>query len=202
MRFSKEWFNPANMVTVGRIFLLFIVVLLIQNPNPVVRAICIAIIPAVFILDSVDGYLARHHCCTTRLGSVLDIAGDRIVESVLWIMLGFLHLIPIWIPIVVVARGILTDGFRTVAIAGGQTPFSVMKSRMGWWLVASPLSRTSYAILKAVVFTLGFLLWNYALPSESTIKIIFFLLVAITVAQCLIRSVYSIRDCLYQMAKS
>ncbi|MBN1542793.1 CDP-alcohol phosphatidyltransferase family protein [candidate division KSB1 bacterium] len=192
----KNLFNPANLVTIGRIALLIVTVLLVQYPNFWIRTFCIAVIPVIFYLDSLDGYLARHHRCATRLGSVLDIVGDRIVESILWILLGFLKVVPLWIPILVLVRGFLTDGLRSIAIAGGQTPFSMMKSRMGWWCVASPFSRTSYAILKAVVFTLGLMLWSYSLPAESTLQTIFTILVVVVLLQSLVRAFYSIRESL------
>ena len=201
MKLPKSWINPANGVTIARVILLLVVVLLIRTPDPLLRAVCIAMVPAIFYLDCLDGYLARHHRCASRLGSVLDIAGDRIVESVLWILLGFLQIVPIWIPIVVLVRAFLTDGLRSVAISGGQTPFSIMKSRLGWWVVASPISRTTYAILKAVVFTLGLMLWSYSLPAEPLIQALFVVLLTLVVAQCLLRSVYSIRDCLHVLAE-
>jgi len=186
--------NPANLVTISRIGMLMLLAFAIKVNVPAVRIGIVIMIPVLFYLDSLDGYLARHFNCSTKLGSVLDVAGDRIVENVLWLILAYFHVIPIWIPVLLIVRGFLTDGFRSVAIAQGHTTFSMMKSKIGWWMVASPLSRTSYAILKAVVFTLGIAIWGFKLSSMTSILTLFHILVALTVLQSLARGFFSIKE--------
>ena len=186
-------FNPANIVTISRIAMLMLLAFAIRIDILWVRFTCIAMIPVLFYLDSLDGYLARHLHCSTKLGSVLDVAGDRIVENALWLILAYVRMIPIWIPVLIIVRGFITDGFRSVALAQGHTTFSMMKSRWGWWLVASPASRTSYAILKAVVFTAGTAIWAFKL-SASSLLFAFYSLVAITLVQSILRSVLSVRE--------
>jgi CDP-diacylglycerol--glycerol-3-phosphate 3-phosphatidyltransferase len=114
---------------------------------------------SIILGDWLDGYLARKLNQSTTLGSVLDMAADRIIECVLWIILADLRLIPVWIPVVVISRGILTDTIRSYALRYGYAGFdehSMMKSRIGIFLTGSPLMRTPYAVLKA--FTFGLLL--------------------------------------------
>lgn len=42
-------------------------------------------IALIFILDAVDGYVARRSHTTSVFGAVFDIAADRIIENVFWI---------------------------------------------------------------------------------------------------------------------
>jgi len=101
-----------------------------------------------------DGMVARAMKQTSVVGSVLDIAADRTVELVMWIVYADLDLIPVVIPIFVVARGVFVDALRAVAPAQGLTPFDLMRSRVGRFLVKSPWLRTPYGIVKAIAFFL------------------------------------------------
>lgn len=188
-------FNPANLVTIFRIAAVVLLAFTIRIDVPWIRITRVLSIPLLFYIDSLDGYLARHLNCSTRLGGILDVAGDRIVENVLWILLTYIKIIPLWIPVVVIVRGFITDGFRSAAAAQGHTTFSMMKSKLGWWFVASPASRTSYAILKAVIFTAGTAIWGFKLYQFSALIIIFKILVFVTLFQCLVRGIFAVKEC-------
>lgn len=146
-----------NRVTLLRIGLLFVLVVLIYNYHFWVRLLAAGLSILIIIMDWLDGYLARKLDEKTLLGSLLDIAGDRIVEVVLWICLADLRLVPIWIPIVVISRGILTDTIRGYVLRYGYTAFgqkTMMRTKIGQFLTGSPVMRTSYAVLKAMSFSL------------------------------------------------
>ena len=91
---------------------------------------------------------------TSLLGSVLDIAADRTVELVLWVIYADLNFIPIVIPLVVLTRGVFVDAIRSVAPSKGLAPFELLHSRLGRFLVKSPWLRSPYGISKAVAFFL------------------------------------------------
>jgi CDP-diacylglycerol--glycerol-3-phosphate 3-phosphatidyltransferase len=125
------------------------------------RLLAAVIALVVIIGDWLDGHLARRLNQSTTLGSLLDVAADRIVECVLWIVLADLRLIPVWIPVVIISRGILTDTLRGYALKFGHSGFgnkTMMQSKVGRWLTGSPFMRTSYAVLKAFSFSLLLLL--------------------------------------------
>ena len=148
-----------NRVTITRIGLLFFLVVLIYYETLWTRILASGLVVIVIVMDWLDGFLARKLHESTVLGSVLDIAGDRIIESVLWIVLADLNLVPVWIPIVVISRTILTDSIRGYTLRFGYTAFgkkTMMTSKIGKFLTGSPFMRTPYAILKA--FTFGLLL--------------------------------------------
>ncbi|HEX9934865.1 MAG TPA: CDP-alcohol phosphatidyltransferase family protein, partial [bacterium] len=149
--------NWPNRVTLIRIGLLFALVALVYDQRIVPRLMAATLAVLVIVMDWLDGYLARKLKESTVLGSVLDIAGDRIIESVLWICLADLRLVPVWIPIVVISRDILTDGIRGYVLRFGYTAFgekTMMRTSLGRFLTGSPVMRTSYAVLKAVTFGL------------------------------------------------
>ncbi len=142
----------ANLVTLSRIPFLVLIVALVYQPAGVGRIVAAPLILVLIAMDSVDGFIARRRGEASLLGSVLDIAADRTVEFVLWVVFADLGLIPILIPLVVLARGVFVDSVRSVAPARGLKPFELMRSRLGRFLVKSPWLRTPYAVAKAVAF--------------------------------------------------
>jgi CDP-diacylglycerol--glycerol-3-phosphate 3-phosphatidyltransferase len=148
-----------NIVTITRMGMLFVLVILAYGDSIWARLLAAGLAVAVIIGDWLDGHLARKLNRSSALGSVLDIAADRIIESVLWIVLADLSLVPVWIPVVFISRGILTDTIRNFTLRYGYSGFgehSMMKSALGRFLTGSPLMRTPFAVLKA--FTFGWLL--------------------------------------------
>jgi CDP-diacylglycerol--glycerol-3-phosphate 3-phosphatidyltransferase len=105
--------------------------------------------------DGIDGYLARKLKQSTKLGGILDIAGDRVVEMAYWIVFAVLNWIPVWIPLLYLVRGTFVDALRSRASEKGLTAFgahTMMHSKIGKFLVASNFSRFTYAVAKAVAF--------------------------------------------------
>jgi len=146
--------NLANTITVSRYPVLAITVLMLYYGGPIVRLVAAGMVVVLILMDSLDGVVARRRDETTLIGSALDIAADRAVEIVLWVVYADLDLILPLIPIVVVARGTLTDAIRNVALQHGYSAHRMMRSRVGHWLVAGPVMRTFYAIVKLVAFVL------------------------------------------------
>jgi CDP-diacylglycerol--glycerol-3-phosphate 3-phosphatidyltransferase len=144
-----------NLVTMVRAALIFGVVLAAYGDNWWTSAVAGALALLIIAGDWLDGHLARRLDQSSALGSVLDIAADRMLETVLWIVLADLDVIPVWIPIVVISRGILTDTIRGYALRFGRSGFgehSLHTSRLGRFITGSQLMRSGYAILKAFCF--------------------------------------------------
>ena len=105
--------------------------------------------------DGLDGFVARKLNISTKLGALLDIMGDRIVENVFWIAFCALGWINVSIPIIVLTRGIITDSLRTLAFEQGFTAFgekTMMQGKIAKFIVASNFCRFTYAVCKAVAF--------------------------------------------------
>jgi CDP-diacylglycerol--glycerol-3-phosphate 3-phosphatidyltransferase len=145
----------ANLITVGRIFLLFVIVALIYFGNVQVITACMPLVAIIFALDGVDGWVARRRRESSQFGAVFDIAGDRIVENVLWVVFADLQLVPIWVPLLVITRGFVVDGFRSVSLAQGMTAFgehNMMRSPLTRWLTAGRFMRGLFGYAKALGF--------------------------------------------------
>ncbi len=147
----------ANIITLGRIVLVFLVILLFQA-GFYLRLLAVALTILVIYLDSLDGYVARKLGVASDFGALLDIVGDRIVEHIYLIFYTAMGVLNFWVPIIFITRSFLVDMVRNVAFAReGKTPFgkkSMMKSRITWFLTASPFSRSIYAVTKVLSFVL------------------------------------------------
>ena len=120
--------NLANKLTVFRILLVPIMVIIpffnIQGawlgvPKEYCLILLIFIIAS--ITDKLDGYLARKNNQITTFGKFLDPLADKIL--VLSAMLILVDLsafkLPVWIPIIVLAREFIVSGYRLVAVEKG-----------------------------------------------------------------------------------
>jgi CDP-diacylglycerol---glycerol-3-phosphate 3-phosphatidyltransferase len=206
----------ANLITAGRVGLVFIAVGLLYTHTVWGAVAAFVLVLTAIIMDWLDGFLARRTHSESPFGAVMDILGDRIVENTLWIVFAHLGLIPVWVPIVVVVRGFVTDSFRSVALTQGETPFgerTMIKSRIGRLIVSSRSSRTLYAIAKVVAFCyliLYFALLNTAAESslgawgfahDFALHAIGQSLVYFTVTFCLIRALPVVQDGLAQVKR-
>ena len=163
----------ANLITVARLILLFVVIWLIYVGNVQVVTACMLLIMIVFASDGLDGWVARKRGSTSTFGAVFDILGDRIVENALWVIFADLDLIPIWIPLMVLTRGFIVDGLRSMSYAEGKTPFgknNMMKSPITQWLTAGRFMRAFFGWAKAAGFVFLTGLAGYErLDTESTV---------------------------------
>jgi CDP-diacylglycerol--glycerol-3-phosphate 3-phosphatidyltransferase len=68
-------------------------------------------------------------------------------------VLADLDLVPIWVPLVFVVRGTIVDSIRaSQTTERGQSPFAMMETPLGRWLVAGKFMRIFYSVLKAHAF--------------------------------------------------
>src|SRR5215218_8230827 len=129
----------ANLITIGRLALLYFVIWLLYVGNVQIITLCMVLIIVVFASDGLDGWVARKRGSTSAFGAVFDIAGDRIVEYVLWVVFADLDVIPVWVPILVLTRGVIVDALRSLSYAEGMTAFgdrNMMRSDFTRWLTA------------------------------------------------------------------
>jgi CDP-diacylglycerol--glycerol-3-phosphate 3-phosphatidyltransferase len=160
----------ANIITVGRLILLFVVVAMIyQRPVSLALPSMILLI-VVFAGDGLDGWVARRRNSTSQFGAVFDIAGDRIVETVLWVVFANLNLIPVWAPLAVITRGGIVDALRSLSYSEGMTAFgekSMMRSPLTRWLTSGRFMRGFYGYAKAVGFVFLAGLAGYQQPESA-----------------------------------
>jgi CDP-diacylglycerol--glycerol-3-phosphate 3-phosphatidyltransferase len=157
----------ANAITVARVIAAMVVLYLIFVAGPTVVEWCAVAIVAVILADALDGWVARRRHESGQFGAIFDIVGDRIVENALWIGFAGLGLIPIWVPLLVMARGFLVDGLRSAGYADGMTPFgehNMMRSKLTTWLTAGRFMRAVFGAAKCLGFVFLAGLEAYRLP--------------------------------------
>jgi CDP-diacylglycerol--glycerol-3-phosphate 3-phosphatidyltransferase len=141
-----------------------LVVALVYRLPPEWQLLNVLLLIFIFATDGIDGYVARKLGESSKFGAMFDIACDRIVELTMWIVFVDIDLVPLWVPLVFINRGVVDDAIRsTQAIEHRESPFSMLESRNGQLLVAGKFKRVFYAVLKAVTFC--WLMLIYALPA-------------------------------------
>ncbi len=148
----------ANCITFSRLILLFIFLVLVYRPDSYWHLAGFPLLVIVFVLDGIDGHVARIRREESLLGAIFDIAVGRVVENVLWMILLYLDMVPIWAVITFITRGFLVDAVRFHAASRGQTPFGMMQSSLGKFLVAGRFMRIFYNCVKAATFSYLFML--------------------------------------------
>ena len=183
----------ANLVAITRAAFAFLAVaILFHRADLYVLAAVLTIVA--ILMDGLDGWVARRYGEVSRIGAVIDILTDRIVELTYWIAFAALHWIPVWIPIVVAVRGLLVDGARALAFERGLTAFgptTMMRSKIGSFLVASRESRSAYGISKAAAFTLMILAYAPVFPgaARSVVLTVALVCVYLAVVLCILRGI-------------
>lgn len=163
----------ANWITLSRFPLLLICVMILYLGTPVVQLAGAALLFLGFMLDTVDGAVARRAGQTSLFGSVLDIAADRTYELVLWVCFADLGMIPAAIPLIVLARTTLTDAIRSIGVGQGTAPFDQHRSAVARFLVESSWMRTGYSVTKVSAFCgLALAQALSGLPAEATPEVI------------------------------
>jgi cardiolipin synthase len=74
---------------------------------------------AVGISDGVDGFIARNFNQRTELGAYLDPLADKSLLIAVFVVLGYLEVIPVWLAISVVTRDVLIAAGVMVAFIIG-----------------------------------------------------------------------------------
>jgi CDP-diacylglycerol--glycerol-3-phosphate 3-phosphatidyltransferase len=143
----------ANWITLSRFPLLLAIVLILLHGGTTLRLSGTLLLVIGLMLDTVDGMVARRSGRTSLFGAVLDIAADRTYELVLWTVFAAIGMLPLAIPLIVIARTTLTDAFRSIGVSQGTAPFDQHRTALASFLVGSPIMRTGYSITKVVTFT-------------------------------------------------
>lgn len=186
--------NLANIVSISRIFVAFAAVGLLFVPTQSTYVWAFILTAIAFSMDGLDGYIARKYNQSSELGAVLDIMGDRIVESIYWIVFAVLGWLSVIFPLICVTRAFVTDSIRSVALAKGYTAFgdkSMQKSKIGRFICASKFMRISYAVAKVAAFLLLILAHtsNCRMCSLVEIQKTALLLAWIAIVFCVIRAI-------------
>src|SRR5574344_823063 len=185
----------ANLISLLRVLLVFVSVYLLMLNTVTSFLWAFALTAIAFILDGVDGYVARKLHEESKLGSVIDIIGDRIIENTYWVIFAVFGWIPVAFPIIALSRGFITDGLRSIAMEQGFTAFgkdSMQQGKLGYFICSSRFSRIVYAVAKLAAFI--FLILAYipvGTPSEKQLNMLSIadISAVIAIEFCVIRAI-------------
>lgn len=162
--------NPAyipNLLCIGRMLLVPPLVWLLAHEayRPALALFLIA-----GATDALDGFLAKRFDWRTQLGGLLDPAADKLLLSSVFLTMGFVGVMPVWLVALVV--------LRDVVIASGALAYRVFIGRFSWR--ARPVSKLNTAAQLA--FVLGALAnAAYAFPSRAALALVGAAVVATTI---------------------
>lgn len=184
----------ANLITFGRCLLLLVLLLVVYQGTPQMQLLNAPLVLLMISLDGVDGWVARRRGEESVFGATFDIAADRIVENVLWVVLAHLGLIGVWVPLLFIIRGNLVDAIRSRGAAEGTAAFDMLQTPVGRFLVAGRFMRAFYAVVKAATFA-WVLLWQpfpelapeFWAQWSDPIQALSLTLVVVSAALCVIR---------------
>lgn len=133
------WRHLPNLISALRIALVApLLVLILQERYD--GALVVALVAG--ISDGVDGFLARRFHWQSRLGSILDPIGDKVMLVGCMLALGWLHEAPRWLVALVVVR----DAVIAMGVLAWQRVFHHFDAHPSW------LSKTTTAV--QIVFVL------------------------------------------------
>lgn len=154
---TKHPYRLPNLVIASRVALAFVAAGLLLTSSPLAAGLAVALIVLVIAMDALDGIVARRLGVASKLGGILDITADRIVEHVFWITFAVAHQVGLWVPLVVMTRSFLVDAVRGLALVEGRTAFgsdSMARSPLTRFLTASRVMRNAYGAAKLAAFVL------------------------------------------------
>ena len=162
-------FNLPNILTVGRIVLIFIALVLATNSGipggvkvksddieMILRYIAYALSVIAGITDLFDGYLARKWNQVTDFGALMDPLADKIFVTTTMLILVEFHLIAAWVAAVVIAREFMVTGLRLLAVKQGK-------------VISADKFGKLKTFLQMVMLFIGGLVWIHILDLNMTI---------------------------------
>src|SRR6478672_6195530 len=116
---AKESRYLPNLLTMGRILMIPLILVFIDNYSPQRSFIATLIYLAASITDSLDGYLARKRKQVSLLGKFLDPLADKLLVTSVLVFLTAMDRCPPWVVVALLARELAVTGLRSIAVSEG-----------------------------------------------------------------------------------
>lgn len=113
--FRREILNLPNMITIGRVFLIPPVLMLIDKTDPWRCVLASLLFTVASLLDLIDGWLARRAGLVTVFGKFVDPLADKIMVSAVLVYLVMDDRAPAWLVVLLLTREFYINGLRTLA---------------------------------------------------------------------------------------
>jgi cardiolipin synthase (CMP-forming) len=148
--------NLPNLITLGRLLCVPFAIWLIADEQ---YGAAFWVFVGAGVSDALDGYIAKHFDRRTRLGALLDPVADKALLTGVYLSLGIVGVLPVWLVVLVVLRdGLIVAGFlsiQTTVVPQQVEPLFLSKINTGVQiaLVGFVLARLGLGADAAVVTT-------------------------------------------------
>jgi CDP-diacylglycerol--glycerol-3-phosphate 3-phosphatidyltransferase len=115
----SQFTNAPNLVTMGRVLLVPLVLLFIDNFSQMRSFIALLLYLLAAGGDFVDGYLARTRGQVSMLGKFLDPLADKLIVTAILVFMVQQGRVPAALVVVLIARDLTINGLRGIAAAEG-----------------------------------------------------------------------------------
>jgi CDP-diacylglycerol--glycerol-3-phosphate 3-phosphatidyltransferase len=136
--------NLPNALSLGRIFLVPLLVVVLLTKFEGKELIGAAIFGLASITDWLDGYLARRRQQVTTLGQLLDPLADKLLITAALVSLVQNDVVPAWMVAVILGREFAVTVLRSIAHARGVV---IAASPLGKFKMASQVTAILLLIL-------------------------------------------------------
>jgi cardiolipin synthase len=156
-----------NLLCVGRMLLVPPLVWLLAHEE---YRLALALFVIAGATDALDGFLAKRFNWRSQLGGLLDPAADKLLLSSVFLTMGFVGLVPLWLVGLVV--------LRDVVIASGALGYRLLIGNFSWR--ARPVSKLNTAAQLAFVLA-SLTSAAFAVPSVGDLHLLGAIVVATTI---------------------
>ena len=115
----REFRSLPNLLTLGRIGVIPLCVVFIDNYSPRRSFIATCLYILASVTDYLDGYLARRLGEVTVLGKFLDPLADKLIVMAALVYLVAADRVSAWIVVLILARELAITGLRSIASSEG-----------------------------------------------------------------------------------
>lgn len=151
---SLSWL--PNAVSVTRIVLVAPIVGLLLRSE---FGWALALITIAGLSDGIDGYLAKRFGWHTRIGAILDPAGDKLLMAGCFATLAYVSLIPAWLAAIVILRDVIIVAgstlvnFRVQPLTGEPTRISKLNTLFELMFLLSVIARAGFGWPEQITVT-------------------------------------------------
>ncbi len=162
----EEFTNLPNLITLARIGAIPVVLIFIDDSDPVRSLWACMIFLVASVTDALDGYLARSRKMITAVGKFLDPLADKLLVMAVLVYMVRIGRVPDWIAVLLIGREIAITGLRGIAVSEGLV------------IAASPFGKNKTAFQ---LIGIAFLILHFPYPLLGTDHVIDFHSVGLSV---------------------
>jgi CDP-diacylglycerol---glycerol-3-phosphate 3-phosphatidyltransferase len=115
----EQFTNLPNLLTLVRIAIIPVVLMLIDDTDPVRSLVACILFLLASVTDAIDGYLARSRNLITVVGKFLDPLADKLLVMAVLIYLVRIGRVQEWVAVLLIGREIAITGLRAIAATEG-----------------------------------------------------------------------------------